>query len=87
MGRGWSENTRQVDSVVVVVVSHASLPYEGYWKLVLPRTPMPKAVKDHLQPGLFQYISRLSGHILSFRLFDLTLKYFIPNTPFGTAIF
>ena len=79
MGRGWSENTRQVDSVVVVVVSHASLPYEGYWKLVLPHTPMPKAVKDHF--------SRLSGNILSFRLFDLTLKYFIPNTPVGTAIF
>ncbi|KAL6345044.1 hypothetical protein AAG906_007775 [Vitis piasezkii] len=35
---------------VVVVVSHASLPSEGYWKLVLPHTPMPKAVKDHLQP-------------------------------------
>ena len=35
----------------------------------------------------FVSIIRLSGNILSFRLFDLTLKYFIPNTPFGTAIF
>eukprot|EP00261_Vitis_vinifera_P033670 XP_019074913.1 PREDICTED: uncharacterized protein LOC100852625 [Vitis vinifera] len=55
----------------VVVVSHASLPSEGYWKLVLSHTPMPKAVKDHLQPGLFQYISRLSGNILSFRCFGI----------------
>ncbi|KAL6344486.1 hypothetical protein AAG906_002391 [Vitis piasezkii] len=35
--------------------SHASLPSEGYWKLVLPHTPMPKAVKDHLQPGVTSF--------------------------------
>ncbi|XP_034683293.1 BURP domain-containing protein 1-like [Vitis riparia] len=40
---------------VVVVVSHASLPSEGYWKLVLPHTPMPKAVKDHLYPGVTSF--------------------------------
>ncbi|RVW61936.1 BURP domain-containing protein 3 [Vitis vinifera] len=34
---------------------HASLPSEGYWKLVLSHTPMPKAVKDHLQPGVTSF--------------------------------
>nr|CAN83032.1 hypothetical protein VITISV_006147 [Vitis vinifera] len=46
---------------VVVVVSHASLPSEGYWKLVLPHTPMPKAVKDHLRPGVTSFNASAAG--------------------------
>ncbi|KAJ9702395.1 hypothetical protein PVL29_004230 [Vitis rotundifolia] len=34
---------------VMVVVIHASLPDEDYWKLALPHTPMPKAIRDLLQ--------------------------------------
>ena len=34
---------------VMVVIIHASLPAEDYWKLALPRTPMPKAILDLLQ--------------------------------------
>ncbi|KAL0297281.1 UNVERIFIED_CONTAM: BURP domain-containing protein 3 [Sesamum radiatum] len=33
-----------------IVVSHATLPSEEYWNSVLPNSPMPKAVKDLLQP-------------------------------------
>ncbi|XP_057799615.1 BURP domain protein RD22 [Salvia miltiorrhiza] len=35
---------------VAIVVSHAALPSEEYWNSVLPNTPMPKAVKELLQP-------------------------------------
>ncbi|KAH7524220.1 BURP domain protein RD22 [Ziziphus jujuba] len=39
---------------VVMVVSHAALPPELYWKSVLPNTPMPKAVTDLLQPDFVE---------------------------------
>ncbi|KAL1552413.1 BURP domain protein RD22-like [Salvia divinorum] len=35
---------------VAIVVSHAALPSEEYWNSVLPNTPMPKALKNLLQP-------------------------------------
>ncbi|KAL8522011.1 hypothetical protein ACS0TY_012244 [Phlomoides rotata] len=35
---------------VAIVASHATLPSEEYWNSVLPNTPMPKAVKDLVQP-------------------------------------
>ncbi|KAG6387979.1 hypothetical protein SASPL_153175 [Salvia splendens] len=35
---------------VAIVVSHAALPSEEYWNSMLPNTPMPKALKDLLQP-------------------------------------
>ncbi|XP_047970917.1 BURP domain protein RD22 [Salvia hispanica] len=35
---------------VAIVVSHAALPQEEYWNSVLPNTPMPKAIKELVQP-------------------------------------
>ncbi|KAJ6743594.1 BURP DOMAIN-CONTAINING PROTEIN-RELATED [Salix viminalis] len=37
-----------------LVVSHAALPPELYWKSVLPNTPMPKSVRDLLHPDLVE---------------------------------
>ncbi|KAL9251243.1 BURP domain protein RD22-like protein [Drosera capensis] len=37
-------------SVVLIGVSHATLPSEVYWKKMLPYTAMPKAVTDALHP-------------------------------------
>ncbi|XP_075508318.1 BURP domain protein RD22 [Primulina tabacum] len=36
---------------VAWVASHAALPSEAYWNSMLPNSPMPKAVKDLLQPA------------------------------------
>ncbi|KZV31632.1 hypothetical protein F511_00436 [Dorcoceras hygrometricum] len=37
--------------MVASVASHAALPSEDYWSSKLPNSPMPKAVKDLLQPA------------------------------------
>ncbi|KAG5244291.1 BURP domain-containing protein [Salix suchowensis] len=39
---------------LALVVSHAALPPELYWKSVLPNTPMPKSVRDLLHPDLVE---------------------------------
>ncbi|XP_052209358.1 BURP domain-containing protein 3 isoform X1 [Diospyros lotus] len=39
---------------LAAVASHAALSPEGYWKSVLPNTPMPTAVKDLLHPDDFR---------------------------------
>ncbi|KAH1067379.1 hypothetical protein J1N35_032366 [Gossypium stocksii] len=39
---------------LAVVVSHATLSPEQYWSYKLPNTPMPKAVKEILHPGLME---------------------------------
>ncbi|GAB4837340.1 hypothetical protein Ancab_002226 [Ancistrocladus abbreviatus] len=37
-------------SMAMAVVGNAALPPEIYWKKVFPNTPMPKAIRDSLQP-------------------------------------
>ena len=39
---------------VAVVVSHAALTPELYWKMLLPATSMPKAIKESLNPELIE---------------------------------
>ncbi|GKU87130.1 hypothetical protein SLEP1_g1579 [Rubroshorea leprosula] len=41
-----------VPLAVALVASHAALSPEAYWKTVLPNTPMPKAVRELLHPGI-----------------------------------
>lgn len=36
---------------LALVTSHAALSSEEYWNSILPNTPMPRIVKDLLQPG------------------------------------
>lgn len=36
---------------LALVASHAALPGETYWNTKLPNTPMPKAIKESLQPS------------------------------------
>ncbi|KAK9287545.1 hypothetical protein L1049_015966 [Liquidambar formosana] len=43
------------------VASHAALPAELYWNSVLPNTPMPKAVRDLLQPDMLEEKSTSVG--------------------------
>ncbi|KAJ4708018.1 BURP domain protein RD22 [Melia azedarach] len=40
--------------MLALVTSHAGLSPEHYWNSVLPNTPMPKAVRDLLQPDLLE---------------------------------
>ncbi|KAK9274078.1 hypothetical protein L1049_018892 [Liquidambar formosana] len=46
---------------LAVVASHAALPTELYWNSVLPNTPMPKAVRDLLQPDMLEEKSTSVG--------------------------
>ncbi|KAL9443125.1 hypothetical protein AB3S75_016475 [Citrus x aurantiifolia] len=39
---------------LALVASHAAISPELYWKTVLPNSPMPKAVKDLLQPDVLE---------------------------------
>ncbi|KAF6176335.1 hypothetical protein GIB67_011124 [Kingdonia uniflora] len=44
--------TLMQDSLLAVVLSHAALPSETYWETNLPNTPMPKALRELLRPGV-----------------------------------
>ncbi|KAK9273754.1 hypothetical protein L1049_018564 [Liquidambar formosana] len=60
---------------LVLVVSHASLPSEVYWQTVLPNTPMPKALRDLLQPGKSTSVSFSKERIDALTKFDTRFTY------------
>uniref|UniRef100_A0A0E0PJ49 BURP domain-containing protein n=1 Tax=Oryza rufipogon TaxID=4529 RepID=A0A0E0PJ49_ORYRU len=46
-----SLGTRDVHAVAAAGASHAASPAEMYWKIALPTSPMPGAIRDLISPA------------------------------------